>query len=518
MQKRITTVITLLILLLLVVTPFIVGSYTFADALRGFEIMQQYKEGAAFNTLNYPGISNAIYTYEIAWWAPGQWIIPYVISLVTGIASLQQLQAIMIALGLIAAFVGYNRLFQLLKIDPLIRITSLLLMVCSPLFYWQSLMYHGGDLLTIAYFPWFATYLITRNKIFCFREALFFFILGVAGVYLKTSFLLFVAGGGLFLFFRERQTFLERLKRNWHFGFAALGVLIFAKFLLLNGETPGSAMDQEGWFGVPNDITGDLLYSFSSPLGIFTTAGIVIQRYAVTHGSDLFVVFVLLTLAFTSFLFVIKELWHHQRYGKLLLFMPYTVFFAFLFFYLDDKAVSYEMRHFAPLAFLFYPSFIGAINKVIGSLSLILISVGFMLLNVTGYQEQLQTLQKMEIVNGVKLNSDEAELSQMIQEWDNNQSNSLFLMESYWAPSYHVRKNEKLVITGEELSVVSGMELDKPDRLKEEKELTELIEGYNEVLIVGYNHNSTDLFNFASTAHIISEGELGRYYWKRIKP
>lgn len=515
-STRVTGLIVVLLLLMLLIMPFYIGIYTFADAIRGFEIMQEYKAGAAFNTLNYPGINSPLVSYQVAWWAPAQWLIPFFIQMISGITDLQLLQQISVAFSLIFAIAGFYKIFQRLNIDPFVRNISLLLILTSPLFYWQSLMYFGGDLFTLAFFPWFVLFLISRNSKTKLTDAVLFLLLGIIGLYIKTSFLLLIASGGLFLFFREQQTLKDQFRSNWHFILSAIGVLVYAKLFLLTGETPGSAYDYEGWFGVPNTLSGDLLYSPGSPVGILTTLSMFLQKTEAQSMSGIVIILSKGVLVLLSLKVVFSTIWKDQKYGKLLLLfaLPYLLFF--IYFYLTDKAVSYEMRHFAPIAFLFFPAILNRFVYYFGKMSLIILAILLVTFNGLGYYENVKTLKTLPVRAGIKVSQEEAELADLLIDWDNNHSKSLFLMEEYWAPSFYIRKNDKIILKGRKNTIVSGIELDHTDNLDKIRNINTLVQHYNEVLIVGYRENSTNLFIFAEKGQLISSGDIGRYHWERI--
>ena len=325
--------LSVIVLLALGIIPFYLGSYTLADSLRGYETLEQFKQGAHFNTLNYPSVENALATYSVSWWAPGQWLLPFVLQFV-GISDYQSIQAFSILGLLLLSFLGYRSLFRALEIDPWTRSLSLLILVASPLFYWQSLMYHGGDILLLAYFPWFLYALLKIQQHQSFLFALSFLFLGIIGVYLKTSFLVLFAGGGLFLFFSGQHTLKDRVKGNYLYLIAALIVLGFTKIILLQGETPSSAVDSEGWFGVPNTFAGDLLHAIASPLGNFSNLSTLIQAKSASTGNTLLLIFGLLILAILSLWITIRVLLRNENYGKTLLFIGYSFFIVMNLMYL----------------------------------------------------------------------------------------------------------------------------------------------------------------------------------------
>lgn len=504
------------VLLTLVSVPFFIGSYTLADSIRGFEILEQYKQGADFNTLNYTSVNEPLIRYSVSWWAPGQWLLPLAIQFL-GISNYQHIQAISILLLLLLSFWAYWRLFRALGIESWIRSLSMLILVTSPLFYWQSLMFHGSDLLLLAFLPWFFLLLLRVKKKRTIWSYTSLILLGIIGVYLKTSFLILFAGGTLFLFFGGQHTLKERIKSNYFYFIAALAVLIFTKTILLQGETPGSAVDHEGWFGVPNTISGDLLHAFASPLGSISNLSSIIQAQSALHGVSILQVLGLAVLAVLSFWILIRVLLRNEDYGKLLLFVGYSFFVVMTVLYLSDRAVSYEMRHFAPLSFLFVPAILDTIQTFLGKTILLIISALLLFFNVHNYWFQASYLAEQATVNGIKLSQEDTELANFIQRWDSNQSSSLCLVENVWSHSFFVRNNDKLVLKGLEPQIVSGMELDSTTYLDDLAETSTLFDSYNEVLLITYENNETNLKSLLTGKHEISSGQIGRYSWYRLK-
>lgn len=506
----------LVILVILGIVPFFIGSYTLADSLRGFEILAQFESGSVFNTLNYPNVIDPIISYSVSWWAPGQWLLPFVVQSI-GITDYQTIQAVLILFLLMLSFYGYWRLFTKLKFDRWILSISMLSIVASPLFYWQSLMFHGGDLLLLAYFPWFTIALIDIQRKRTFLSVIYYLVLGIFGLYLKTSFLVIFAGGGLFLFFSGQQMLKDRMISNYQFFIAAILVLVFAKFFLLQGETPSSAFDHEGWFGVPNTFSGDLLHAFASPLGSYTNLSYTIQSQSAIYGTSLLQTIGLLVLVLFTIWITIRTLLRNEIYGKLLLFVCYSFFAAMTILYLDDRAVSYEMRHFAPLSFLFIPAILYTIRTFLGKPILLLCTATLVFFNLHNYWYQAAYLNQLPTVSGIKLGQEDAELASFIRQWDSNQSSSLCLIENVWSHSFFVRNNDKLVLRGKEPKIVSGIELDEVNPLVKLVNPNAYFDSYNEVLLVHYENDETNLTSYFKEKHEISSGKIGKYSWYRLK-
>ena len=450
---------------------YVVGSATFADALRGYEVMYQFSDGANWNTLNYPSVANPVYSYYVAWWTPGQWMIPWLIMSVFSIESTQAVQAILITICLPLALLGYGRLLTKLKFSKTIVFASLLCIVTNQLFYWHSIMYYGGDLLLLTFFPFFLLFLLRIKNENYFRSLLLFLLIGFIGVFFKNTFLLVLLGAITFL--NARPSSLSKVRK---IGFLIptfiIGVIVLL-FHISSGETPSSASDVIGYNGIPNDVVGDLTVALSSPFNSFFRYDSLVKFLFQTGGwgyayfNYLLILPAILSMLFLRYLHKMKS--DNSDYKLLLIQFSVPVFIVFTVMYLRDSAVSYDMRHFAPIAFLFIPGILSWIltfkwKKVIiaGVVILTLMDVGLY------YRSQVDIALTHTEWKTMKLPTREVEVMELIENWTVKNPNGIVLIEDRWQLSVGMNKVNKVVIANNTEShkwfVNSGMELEKADQ------------------------------------------------------
>jgi hypothetical protein len=488
-----------LIVLVYCINLLVLGSATFADSLRGFEILSQYREGAPFNTLNYPSVSRPDFSFYVAWWSPGQWVLPYALMKLFTIFNFQVLQACCIIPCLSLSLIAYHKLFRRMGFSKFTADLSIFCIVTNSLFYWHTLMFFGGDLFLLCFTPYFLLGIFYSLRQLQFFSFFLFLLLGFCGVFLKNSFLIFLLSWCSYVFFRERGFSLKkRIETLWPY---ALGVvLVFGvvhKIHLSLGETPGSAFDYVGYSHVTNDFIGDLCYSFGSPLRLFTRLMHVIEKvHGFVGGKDsLNSFFQVVPLLLTVLFFVKFPRNEHPIYFRFLLFfcLPYFMFFTFL--YLQNRAVSYEMRHFAPCAFLFFPGIIHWLLSLRYSKGMFALIVLFCLLDGGLYWLHRQKIEETHCFwKSLKLPVQDVKVLKVIEKFDCTTANSLVIIENYWQISVGVRKNSKIVLHEKNgnLFVLSGMELNWADSIHP----CELKRGkYDSILLVSANENSGRLLN-----------------------
>jgi hypothetical protein len=502
----------------LILSAFLSGTNTFADSLRGYEIGFQFLEGASYNTLNYPSAANSAYSYYVSWWSPAQWTMPYLLWKIFGSDSIQLVQFILISLSLLIALLGYHRLFKIHFGVSAITYFSLLILVSHPLFYWQTLMYMGGDLFLLAITPWFIVFLSSRLEKLAASDAFYFLLFGILGVFIKTSFLLLIAAGGIYLFFRISGNLKSKIRSTWMIALTAFALLLIAKvFFIGPNETPSSAIDSEGYYGVPNTYSSDVSYPLGSPIGALSHATKYAQQLEASQDSNSMFSEIIKwgsVALFCVFLLTWKD--ESKRYHHILLYfaVPFLVFFVP--FGLMDKAISYEFRHYAPILFLFIPPFIQCLSSFMKRAMLYSLLVIFIAFNAYIFSADYQFLNaNTSYFKSFKMTSEEVIPYKLLGEWDKNHSNGICLIEEYWAPSLAVRENDKMILReeGNNLFLVSGMELDHPDKMKD----LDLLNSYDFILVVGKEGNSTDLFRFTQHFEEIRSGKSGQFEWKEYR-
>ena len=459
---------------------FLVGSYfigilifgtsTFADALRGYEEMYQFIEGGSWNNLSYPSIYEPIFSYYVAWWSPGQWVFPFLIFDLFGLSSIQTIQFVFIFSCLILSLFGYNLLFKKFGFSSLISAFSLLCIASNQLFYWHTFLYYGGDLFLLAFFPYFLLFLIHYKGNITFRKTILFILLCIFGVFIKNTWLVIALCSSSFIFFSQQTpSILKRIKITIPIitSFCFLYFLI-NKFHLSLGETPTTSHDYEGYLGVENNLIGDISYSLGSPMGIFTRFTFIVQKLSLNYISNSIFsnILQLIPLMLTA-LFIVKfPRKNYSTYFKILLFfcIPFLLFFVFI--YIRDNSVSYEMRHFAPISFLFFPGIIVWLTSNKYQLFMGAAITFFCVFDIALYALSAKKIQETHSFwNQLKLPNEDVKLLSAIEKWDKSHEHGIVIIEDYWLPCIAARKNEKLVLKQDNnlLYVVSGMEIEHPD-------------------------------------------------------
>lgn len=485
-----------LIALLLLSVLLFFGTLTFCDALRGFEIWKQYANGANWNTLNYPDVEHPIYSYYVAWWSPAQWMIPAFFKTIFQLSSIQIIQSLTIIFCLILSLIGFKQLFEKLGFKPHIVWLSLLCIITNQVFYWHTLMYYGGDLLLLCFFPYFILGILKISAKLSLKNSLLFVLIVLVGLFLKNTYLVIAACSLSFLFFAyQTSSLMARIKHILPFSFIFVLIYILMNhFHLSLGETPGTAHDFEGFSDIKKDLIGDLTYSFGSPFGTFSRYSLILQKLNLMLQIRFSWINMLQILPFLlTFVFLYKNYQKGNPYYNLLVFLALPFFALFTFFNLQNKAVGYEMRHFAPIVFLFFP---GIITWMLSSSKKILMSgliASFCLLDLGLYALSVKKIEQTHSFwKTYKLPNEDVELFNFISNWEKKHPSGLLIVEEYWQLAYAAFNKDKIVLKkkGKELLVVSGMELEFPDVLKSP---VMIYKNHTEALIILQKNGKLDL-------------------------
>lgn len=460
---------------------FIETPVVFPDALRGIEAMYQYANGGRFNTLAYPDVAGG-YAYFISWWTPGQWMIPYFFIVFLGISASLGLSLIVFlftALGLI----GYFRLFRRLTGDEQIIWFSMVLLITNQLFFWHYMVYFGGDLFVFALLPFYLIVVLKLAAHFSMIRFLLLLILSLVGFYAKGTFVIyaFAALATLFLFERKRYTKSLLHSAMIPFGGLIFFAIIYFSFLAV-GETPGGTMRTGIYENIQDSILADLLYPLGSVLGVLTRLSILLQKVQFHTG---FGAQILLLIPFAlTFWFVRKITERRNTHVFIMLVFSTCVLMVFTLLYLTDRAVSYDMRHFAALSFVFIPFFIEEINTtkvgkwLIGGVVLMaLIDVGYL-----GYKI-VQHRNQFVLHEGIRISESDAQIVELVKTYKLSEKD-LIVVEEYWGliPLF---SHPKICIKQKngEWYINSGMELIKGEerfKLNEDK--------YHRIIVISRNN------------------------------
>lgn len=334
------------------------GNGTFVDVIRGYVSFEQYFSGEAFNTLNYDVAEGKI-RYFIAWWTPAQYLLPYSFSWIG--VPLWFAQGIWIFVFTGLSLFGYFRLFQNFGFSRNRSLLSVLLIQTNQLFFWNTLLYFGGSLFELGLLPWFLLFVFRRRSPFLAQSALIYTIVALALFFFKATFLIH-AGLGLAVILLTNQR-REKREIGW---VLTTGLLIFClcyfSFLRF-GETPSSTHDYSSYNAIPNTFWMDWTTPFSSVFGVFSNVGTIAQKLFVFDDAIRYVgLFIFPSLAILGAWLFFRLFFWGEKERKLVVF-SLLFFTCFLYFYVVDLAISYDYRHFAPLAFVFVPFCLSEIEK-----------------------------------------------------------------------------------------------------------------------------------------------------------
>lgn len=509
MRFRITVGLFFTVVVILFVCMLIFGTGTMADVLRGYESMYQFMDGGSCNTLTYPSLSSPEFSYYIAWWSPGHWLFPYLF-ICLGIESIQVIQVLLITVCLSLALYGYIHLFKAFGFNRKEIWISMLAILTSQSFYWHTFLYYGGDLLFLSIVPFFVLFLVKHTEYPTWKRIGSFSLLIIAGLIAKNTFVIVIIGGLIFLSITtlDSSTRKEGRQLLLYLLIGAIAICWIYITHLSKGETPASAIDLEGYTGVPNNFIGDISYALGSPIGIFSRFTVLIQKVGgLAFGNFL----QLLPLAFMLVFYIRSFLKRDKIYHQVILWFCLPFFCAFSIFFLQDKAISYEMRHFAPIAFVFFPGIIQWLYsfnyKGVITLAIVLfclVDLGLFALNV----KQLNETHLMW--NSLKLPKSDVNVLKSIEKWDNTHCNGLIIIDDYWQLSVGQLQNDKVVLRlrNDSVEVVSGMELDHPDKLDD---LSILTETYSNILYVVKNTSNWNLVDKIETEEFHKLQEIETY-------
>jgi hypothetical protein len=499
---------------------FCYGTTTFADALRGYEVVQQFLLGGSLNTLTYPSVTGD-FSFFVSWWSPAQWLFPLGLYKL-GITDWQLIQNVLITSFLTLGLYGYYKLFNTLKFSIGIVWFSMLCIVSNQLFYWHVFMYYGGDLFVFAGLPFFILMtlklkekLLLYSNYHLFIYTVCFVICCLFGFLFKSVWLIFVLAALFYIVYSSNLNMDNKhvLYRTLLVTFVSgLIVLLCAYFLFIQyGETPGSSLRTGEYNQLKHDLIGDLTYAIGSPIGVFTRFSPMLQKVASFFQFNLNYLQLLPFIGMIVFFLKYKVL--NKEYTRFLVVFGGAVLFFFTLLFLTNRAVSYEMRHFAPLSFLFFPAFLEWILNFKQKKTAILI-IGLL----CGFDSLFFGIQTYRIETShsffgeLKLLNEEVEMLQLIREWDDNTSNGILISDdNYWLPLIGVRRNDKWSgkLNREEstFNVYSGIELNKQTVLP----LSELkLDSYASLLLIEPKTDSIERIPPFKDAILIKRMEKGR--------
>ena len=274
-------------------SALIFGNGTFVDVMRGYVSMDQFLDGEAFNTLNYNLASGKV-SYFIAWWTPGQYLLPYSLKLLG--LPLWFSQGIWIALFTGLSLLGYYRLFQHFGFSKNRSLLSVLIIQTNQLFFWNTILYYGGSLFEIGLLPWFILFLLKIKSPFSWKESIMYVLVALGLFFFKATFLLHAGIGLAVLLLGYKKLNIKNIAWILFSGLVIFAICYFG--FLQFGETPSGTTELGNYNSIPNSFWLDFMTPLASLFGVFSNLSVILFKllpYEKTYFYLVLAVFPVLT-------------------------------------------------------------------------------------------------------------------------------------------------------------------------------------------------------------------------------
>lgn len=351
------------------ILTFIVPPAVYPDPGWGFLVMRSMHLGGGFNLIVGPSPANISKNSEVflAWWSPGQYVIPYffksIFSVNTGQAS-----AITVTICSLSGLVGFYLFFKKIGFTPIIAAISLVFIMCQQDFWTPLAFYNGGEILLFAFEGWFLYVCVLLSKV-DFKLIIFVLLSGWIGFICKSSFMWIYASGLLCLWIRlsaNKSGVLAWVKNGLLLAIPAIISLASIYFLFISkGENPTSQSNgfKLVWEAFAFPLASPVLAGFSVDDLLH---GLIVHSGAVPIVSPAARLVTLLSLAVISMvLVVIILMFVPNKNYKLFIIVFYAVSVSFFgYSYLHQAIISYEARHFRMIGLLVVPGIIYMVSKL----------------------------------------------------------------------------------------------------------------------------------------------------------
>ncbi|MCC5916628.1 MAG: hypothetical protein JJU02_04800 [Cryomorphaceae bacterium] len=324
----------------------------FADALRGIEILRYSELFGSFNQMFFPNPHqpDELLSVFVAWWTPGQYQWLYVFVQLTNDLGLASFLAAIVAL--IIGTIGWIRLWQKCGFSNMWFLVFVVMLNAN--YYWHFLMYIGGDVLLFAVLPYFIQSALFHKKFWIWLP--FWLVLGF---WAKASFVVFAIPIVMVHFWSKKFYISTYLKLT---PTICIGIALYY-FYLNNGATPTGTEDLEGYYNLPQRWWNGMIYMLATPLAVHFWGWSVIEKLWISqHISEWQVYLLFLLLAAIGWFLLRKLNWQKPYYRMAIS----TFIFVAIFFSLQQvkmAAISFESRHFYPLALIFLPLIFEGVRK-----------------------------------------------------------------------------------------------------------------------------------------------------------
>ncbi|MHB8208953.1 hypothetical protein [Mucilaginibacter sp.] len=368
-HKIILTII-IVITLIMGLMIFVYPPSIFPDPSHGFQVMRSMQMGGGFNRLVTPNQDDISKNNSdfLTWWSPGQYLVPYIIKIITGLNT-GKATALVITLFELSGLAGFYFFFKKIGFTSIIAALSIAFIACQQAYVIPYIFYNGGEILLFGFEGWFLYGCVATKKI-DLKLLLFVLLSGWVGFFCKSSFIWIYAAGLLCIWLRlsavGESLNVRKLIKNgiWLAIPAIISVACIYIFFLSKGQTPASTST-----GLKFS-----LQTFSFPLASPLVAGFSVDD--IMHGL-LFPTFtpfitpehtlwILLLMAVLS-LILISGIIRFVPKNNYRLFVIVFYLVSILFFttaYLRQMTISYEGRHFRIIGLLIVPGIIYLVAKL----------------------------------------------------------------------------------------------------------------------------------------------------------
>ncbi|QKJ28630.1 hypothetical protein HQ865_02275 [Mucilaginibacter mali] len=348
------------------------------DPCWGFLVMDGIAKHAPWNTyITVDPFNIAKNHYEfLAWWSPGQYLVPYLFKCLLNINTAKAVAVTLIVCNVLG-LTGFYKLFTRLGFSRQVSAITIAF-VATQLFFVNSYVYFlGGEVLLFAFLGWFLYGCFSIEKI-TWQILLFVFLGGLLGFFAKSSVLWMFAAAVGCIWINVGMAETGSSHKPWYdkttlWAWIRNGLLLAIPFVaalaviyvgyMSKGDNPtsdtGPLLVLPETFGYPlaapilsgfsvDELVDGLIYHTDAPMVSYQAAIMMI------------VIFALACIAFVAF---IGKLSHNKKYPVVLIFFYAlgTAFFSYM--YIRQATISYEGRHFRMIAMLFMPGFVYLLMK-----------------------------------------------------------------------------------------------------------------------------------------------------------
>jgi hypothetical protein len=336
---------------------FIYPPAIFPDPAWGFKVLRSMQRGSGFNVLAGPDHANIAADHDgfMSWWSPGQYLVPCFFSGLFGI-SISKGTVIAIVICSLSGLAGLYVFFKKLGFTNLISAISIAFIACQQAYLTPFIFYNGGEITVFAFLGWFL-YGCTYFKSTKWQLAVFIFLSGLLGFFLKSSFLWIYLSGVLYLWIRLS---LNRKLKTWLVNGIITGIPACVSLMIIyigylsKGSNPASSVDgiKLTWQTFSFPIASPLVACFSVD---DMANGIINQPVIWT------VILALLSIGIV--IYIAKRVTYANYRWMLAIFYIAAVLF-FGISYLRQANISYEARHLRLIGLIITPGIIYTLSKL----------------------------------------------------------------------------------------------------------------------------------------------------------